>query len=178
MPEWIAENCVVPFMLGILTTGAFGAFAFMMQNRTMAMVAGLIGLLSIGLVVAERYIITEKEELELLLFKTANAVEFNRHDEVLSYMKSPAKEKAAKEMPSYEFRICNVAGINSLEIDDTANPKTASITFVVYADVRAPSYGHDGYVRREVTLYLQKQPTEEWLITGYSHRQPNAGARL
>ncbi len=180
MPDWIAENAFLPFITGLLFTGILGAFAFMLQSRSLAIVASIICVLSFGLIFAERYIITDKEKVVSRLYAVANAVEFNRHEEVLTYMKanSLAYKSAKVEMPRYDFRRCSITGIKSVQVNENTIPKTATMTFVVFVDVNAPSFGHDGFGRREVTVSLEQQDDESWQIIGYSHRDPRSGARL
>lgn len=180
MPDWITENAFMPFITGLLISGMLGSAAFMLGNRSLAMLATIVGICSIALVIVERYVVTDREQVRNLLYEVANDVEFNRHDAILAKMKkgSRAHDRAGPEMPNYKFRRCNVTGIRELSVDENANPLTASINFVVFIDVHAPTYQHDGPGRREVTLTFEKQPDGRWLIIDYSHRHPTGAATL
>ena len=180
MPNWISENAFLPFITGLLLTGMLGSFAVMLRSRTLVLLAAILGICSIALIVAERYIVTDRERVKDLLYEVANAVQFNQHDSVLASMKegSRAYQAAQPEMERYDFRTCNITGVRELTVNEDTTPLTAMINFVVYVDVNAPSYQHDGPGRREVTLWLEKQSDGRWLITNYDHRTPTGGAKL
>lgn len=181
MPLWIAENSFLPFMTGLLITGILACLAFMLSNRHLALLAAIVGIGSVALVITERYIVTDREQVNNLLYEVANDVEFNRHDAILSHMKvdSRAYKSAVVEMPKYKFRRCNITGIREIQLKPDVNPTSATVNFVVFVDVNAmQTHQYDGPGRREVTLTLEKQPDGKWLIVDYSHRHPTGDARL
>ena len=181
MPLWIAENAFLPFMTGLLIAAGLACFAFMLASRQLAIMAVIIGVCSVALMVVERYIVTDREQVQNLLYEVANDVEFNRHDAILANMKvdSRAYKMAIGEMPLYKFRTCNITGIREINLKPDVNPTTATINFVVYIDVNAmQTHQYDGPGRREITLTLEKQPDGKWLITDYSHRHPSGDAQL
>lgn len=173
--KWLTEDPTYSIMMGLLLTGAFAAFAFMLKQRLLWVLAALSFLIMVGLVITERVIVTDYEQVRADVFDLADAVQRNDVDKVLSYVSESmptTRSRVRNEMPQYHFRTCRILGFNEISFDEES--QTATADFVVYVDLNAmKTYQYDGSGTRRVNLKFQKEPGG-WKIIDYSHRHPQS----
>ncbi len=176
---WLTEDPTYAVMTGLLVALALGCFGYMAKERILSILAVLAILLTIGVVIAERAIITDREEIESTLYDLAGYVANNRHDDILRHIdpNSEAYRAAQQEMPKSVFKSCNIYSINELEVDDSSSPPSAVSDFVATGSGTAAAIG-EGWGRRAVTLHWKKFPDGSWKIVRYSHREPTSDFNL
>ncbi len=173
--KWLTEDPTYSIMMGLFFTGAFSAFAFMLKKRALWVLAVLSFLVMVGLVVTERMIVTDYEQIRADVFDLADAVQKNDVDKVLSYVSESmptTRSRVRNEMPLYHFRTCRILGFNEITVDEKA--QTAKVNFVVYVDLNAmKTHQYDGSGHRRVVLEFRKEPGG-WKIIDYSHSHPQS----
>ena len=175
--EWFTEDPTWPIMLGVFAIGVFGFLAYATSKKLFAILTVIALFATIGVVVAERYIVTDKEQLRYTLFDLASFVANNRHDDILRHIDPdvPAYERAKNELPNYDFKSCSISGINYISIGES-HPPRAKIDFVVFCDVDSVQGFPGGMGNRQVTLTFAKDlASDMWKIVDYSHQNPYSG---
>lgn len=170
MTTLLAEQpIIVSLMLGALAAGL--VYGWMQTGKAAAGIAGLIMLLLIPLAwLLASYWVTDREQIELLIERTAVAVAANEHEQVLAVIGDPRAEAQARaELPNYQFDEARVTGIREIVILDDTYPLEAEADLNVRVDVSHRG-GRFRNVRapRRLILTLQKQ-NEEWKVIAYEH---------
>ncbi|MEM7455040.1 MAG: hypothetical protein AAF456_11880 [Planctomycetota bacterium] len=175
--EWLTEDPTWPIMLGVFAVGVLGFLAYATSKKLFAILAIAAAFLTIGIVVTERYIVTDKEQIRFTLFDLASFVANNRHDDILRHIDPdmPSYERAKAEMPNYDFKTCSISGINYISVEES-HPPRATVDFVVFCEVDSIQGYPGGIGNRQVTLTFEKDlTTETWQIVDYSHQNPYSG---
>lgn len=175
MFNWLMEDPVWILVVGLLATGIAGFVWTRTQHFGWLAASVVAFLLTLGLVALERFIKTDREKLRQTVSEMAQAVEDNDVEKLVTYIASdvPDCERRIRgELPTYTFKRCNVAQYNALVFDDPQAPHRAMAVFFVLADVNAPRYSYNGFVRRRVALFFEKQEDGQWLMYDYDHADP------
>ena len=108
---WLTENPFPVLLIGLLTTAILASGWLCMGSKWLLVaVIAAIGL-TVGLVIAERWIVTDREQVTQTLHDLASVVERNEVEAALqyAYSKDPAvRNKAANELPLYRFSEVNI----------------------------------------------------------------------
>lgn len=173
---WLTENPLQPVLWGILLSGIAGAFWFMLRKRALLLLAFLIFMLTIGCVITERLIVTDKEQITEAIFDMADAVKINNADGVIKYVNptNPGLAQRIRDnMAKYRFTSCYVIGFN--EQTFTEEPAdSAMFEFIVWANVEeAVPGGVRGESNVRVTLEFEKSDGQ-WYVKGYDYAQANS----
>lgn len=170
------ENPMYAIMLGLLFTGGFAAFGFMLQSRSCVVFSVLSFLTMIGLVLLERSIETDNEQLRSNTFRLAELVAKNDIQGAKRYFSKKIQatiDRMETEMPDYTFRSCRITGIRPIVFDSPSNPTKAQVDFTVFVNVDASiRYQYDGVAQRGVLLKFEKESDGEWRIVEYDHYDP------
>ena len=176
----LLENSYVIFVSGLVLL--LVAYYFWTQTRLkwiLYLMAAMV-LVTIGLLVIERMVETDREAIKDTLTDLAKEVETNDVDGALSYFAQSAKiarDRAAREMPTYKFSTCRIMSYGEMVPKTDTALKTCDVTFTVFVDVEAPTFhGFKGRAGRTVTLTMQKEPSGAWKVLDYSHYDPRPGA--
>ncbi|MEM6777158.1 MAG: hypothetical protein AAF670_05850 [Planctomycetota bacterium] len=178
MTELIAERpLAVAFMIGLL--GVAMLYGWLQSGKRPLAITGLLMLVLAPLAygISER-IVTDRERIEQLIYRTADAVEANDHDAVLALIDDePTRRQAAMELPRYEFTLADVASIREITILEGTSPLRAEVDMnvkVVVSDRRGSL--KNIRVPRRLMLTLQERPGSvdgqrepTWVVTGYQH---------
>ena len=131
--------------------------------------AGVVLLVTVALVVLERMVVTEPEQIEHTLDEICAAVERNDTERVHSFI-APAAEsihtQADRYLERFTFDHAKVTGDLVIKLDEKASPPNAVATFIARADVRDRK-GQSVYSHaiQRVEVAMQK-PGDRWLVTG------------
>lgn len=170
MISLLAERpLIVSIMLGVLSAGLI--YGWLQTGKRASAVCGIVFALMIPLawVIAARWV-TDREQIETLIYQTAQAVAENRHEQVYAVIGDPATEAQARaELPNYEFDTADVTGIRSITFVDGSYPPEADVDINVRVDVSHRGGRFQGVrVLRRLLLNLQEFD-DQWEIVEYRH---------
>ncbi len=173
---WILEEPIYILILGILTL-AFLGFA-LMQTGYRGIFHAMLGVaaLTVGLLILERMVETDKEQIESTLQTIARDVEANDLDAIYGHIYSGAPgilARAKREFPRYTFRHVKIKDNVEVVFENDHQPRKAVVTFNVVVDVRQGAFHHPHVPRFvRVTLLLEEG---HWRVAEYSHADPING---
>ena len=170
MISLLAERpLIVSIMLGALSAGLI--YGWLQTGKKAAGICGIVLALMIPLawVIADRWV-TDREQIEALIYETALAVAENRYDQVYQVIGDPATEAQARaELPNYVFDSADVTGIRSIDFVDGSFPPEADADINVRVDVSHQGGRFRGVrVLRRLQLKLQ-QFDDDWVVVEYRH---------
>ena len=168
---WFTEDPTTPVMLGVLAVFALGAVAFMLKKRMLVYIAVAIAIITIAVVVIESQIVTDKERIQAIVYDLSLAVENNDINGVTQFAGSNIKARIEKEMPRYEFEVCNIMNLEPVEINETA-PVSSIVKFQCIARGTFLREQFEGMVRRQVELKFKKEG-DVWKVVNYRHYDPS-----
>ncbi len=166
------ETPVPALIVGLLTTSVFFG-AFLKTGRRSLIAASLLAIATtIGLVLLERAVVTDRERVEQTIYDLAAAVERNDVQGALSFVHSQASKirpHAEREFATWSFS--RVVVKNNLEVELQGAPQAtrAVATFnvvVVLGDRQGQIV--DQHVARVVRVTLVKEE-DDWRVWEYSH---------
>jgi hypothetical protein len=173
---WIVEEPLYIAILGVVTL-AFLAFAWTQTGYRWLLHATLgVAAFTVGLLLLERWVETEPEQIEATLRRIARDVERNDLDAILSHVYSGATEtlaRARSEFPRYSFRVVNIKRNVEVQLQAGAEPPAADVTFNVVVDVTERSSEIPYHVPRFVHVTLRKEDGR-WKVATYSHDEPQS----
>jgi len=175
MISLLAERpLIVSIMLGALSAGLI--YGWLQTGKKAAAICGIVLALMIPLawVIAARWV-TDREQIEALIYETALAVEENRFDQVYDVIGDPASEAQARgELPNYVFETADVTGIRSIDFVEGSFPPEADADINARVDVshRGGRF-RDVRVLRRLRLKLQRLG-DQWVVVEYRH-MPDVG---
>ena len=161
---WLTEN-----PLPILAIGGVGfvllLVGFMASRRAQFLLAaGGVVVLVVGLVIAERMIVTEAEEVASAVWTLAAAVEQNDLEAVLKSI-SPAAEHLRRAvrtaLPQVQVTSINISGLET-EVPETRAPRMGTARFRAKVEFSATEFPHQvSFDKWELTFRLEE---EKWLL--------------
>lgn len=174
--NWMMENPFWILLIGTTAAILCGVLWSQTQRRELFWGTGGIVILTLILLAVERFVETDREALRDTITTMADTVESNDVPGLIAFIDPSAEEcrrRAEAEMPSYEFKRCNVVSYNALAFDNPSDPKKAMAVFFVWADVKLRAGGYESNVRRRVTLFFKKKDDGDWLVYDYDHDDPS-----
>jgi hypothetical protein len=176
---WLTENPFPVLLIGALTTAILVSGWLRTGSKWLLASAIAAVALTVGLVLAERWIVTDREQVTQTLYEIAAAVERNDVDGALEYAYSGTpnvREHANAELRLYRFSEVNIKRNLQIEVFANHDPPMARAEFNVvvvlttrnglFTDRRIPRYV-------EVTFY--REDDGRWAIGGYDHFDPRRG---
>jgi hypothetical protein len=140
----------------------------------------LILALTVGAIVLERLVVTDREQVDATLHVIARLVEKNDIEAALEYAHSPAvRAQAAGELPQYHFQQITIARNLQIQVFPKHLPPKATAEFnvLVVFGTRDGSWSNQRLVRY-VEVTLLKEEDGQWRVSAYSHYDPMRGVRL
>jgi len=175
MIEWFTEDALLPTVMGgFLAICMFGLY-FYSSEKVMLLIALAVTVCTVGIATIERMVVTEKEKAYAMIYDAARAGSRNDDAYLLSLIKADKVDEireAEQKLRHIEFENIRVAGFKSYEASESADPKTAKISFVVFGSGRYRT--NTGPFQVQVTLDLE-MIDEQWKVTGFTHSNPRAG---
>jgi hypothetical protein len=177
---WVLEEPIYILVLGLITA-AFLGFA-LMQTGYRSLLHALLAVLALtgGLLLLERMVVTDREQVQAALERIADDVETNDLEAILSHVYSGAPDvyaRAKMEFPNYEFSRVKIKDNVEATFEQGAQPPRVRVTFNVVVDVSVRQTGYGETVARFVRVTLVKEDGD-WHVADYSHDEPFQGLRL
>jgi hypothetical protein len=176
---WLMQSPLAIVLIGALLCVVM-AVAWVSTGRREPLygLAALLGLTAL-LLVAERFVITDREAIEATLHVIAADVKSNNRPAVLGHIYSGAPElaqRARAEIGNYEFTECKVTRIDKIEVNTADQPRSAVAEFNVYVSgtFRVQGAAASGNYWRFVHLKLRKEADGRWRVEDYSHSEPTS----
>ena len=172
---FVAERPVLIGVLGLIAVAVVGYAWLQTQHKQLLQAAIAIVVVTIGLLVASRWVTTDRERVDAALHGAALAVQRNDLAALLRFIHPAAPEiraQAEAEFPRYEFHEVSIK--SNLEITvDSATDATAKFNVVVTASER------DGLVKnwkapRYCTVRFRKDG-DAWKVVAYEHHDAQEG---
>lgn len=176
MQTLLAEQpLVLSLILGVLAVSLI--YGWLQTGRTGVGVSALLvaALIPLAWVIAE-YWVTDREQIRMLIYETAAAIESNEHERTLDLIADPTMRlHAANELDRWIFDEARVTGIRQIEVIAGAVPKEADVDMLVRVTVAESRGGMRAEsIPRRIRLRLQQQG-ENWRIIAYDHMPPVGG---
>jgi hypothetical protein len=179
LPDFIAETPFHAIMVGLLAIFVFGT-VWLLGKKPLFLVLAIVSLvLTIGAVLAERWIVTDREQISAEVNAMAGAVSANSPTSLLLHISDryPAIKDAARgHFNRWQIEFCNLTALEPPSIDWSQSPPQAEVRFTVFA--RAHQKQGDGLGGADiigVTLQMQKEADSRWRVIGYSLFNPRGG---
>lgn len=164
-----------PFLIlavGVMTVILLGSG--WMKTGHPALIYALLGAVVVfaGLLIAERCVKTDKEQLRETLYEIADDVQRNDLPAVLGHIHSRARRvrsRARNEMPLYHFHDVAITTIRDISLHPDRDPPSATAEFLVRVDLtfRDGTGGRDRFVRFVVVTFYREE--ERWKVWDYEH---------
>lgn len=170
METLLAEQpLVVSLMLSAVSAALL--FGWLQTGNRQAAIAGLVFacLIPAAWLIADRWE-TDREQIESLIVRIADAVERNDIEAAVQIIGDPAtKGRARMELRQYEFHTAQVNKIRSIDVIQGTVPIEADVDMSVRVDVshRAGQF-HNVRVLRRLLLRFQKSD-DDWVVIEYRH---------
>ncbi|TWT74385.1 hypothetical protein [Allorhodopirellula solitaria] len=177
MTRLIAESpLLITLMLGILAASLI--YGWLQSGRKQLAIAGAIlaCLIPVAWIVSENWV-TDREQIERLIYQTADAVEANDHQRAVAVIGDEGvRRRALLELPQWEFSQADVGSIRSIRLIEETVPMQADVDMTVKVEVSNQRGGlHNFRVPRRLLLTLEKrdgqadQANGGWVVTQYEH---------
>lgn len=175
MIRLIAESpMIVALMLGVLAAALI--YGWLQSGRKQLAIAGLIVacLIPIAWIVSENWV-TDREHIEQLIYRTADAVEANDHDHAVVVIGDEAtRQQALTQLAEVEFSQADVGRIQSIRLIEDTVPMQADVDMTVKLKFSMKRGGlRDFSVPRRLLLTLEKRSADAgeigggWVVTKY-----------
>ena len=177
---WLFENPVPTVLIGVLSLAILigGWLKTGWRSLIVAMVAVIA--LTVGLVVLERYVVTDREQVDLTLREIAALVERNDIDGALKHVHSSGqriRDAASGELRGYKFSKVSITSTPEIKLSPAHNPTQAVAEFNVVVVVSDAAGGlSDVRAPRFVSVTFLKEDGQ-WRVSDYKHDEPTAGMR-
>jgi hypothetical protein len=175
--NWLFEHELVVVALGVAAILALGAaWSSSGRKELLYAVGAAFALLIAGLIV-ERVVVTDQEAIRATLQQIARDVKSNNRSAVTRHIHSAApslKQKAEAELPNYLFTECRITKINLIDVDSSADPRSALVELNLIA---SGTFKHEGFevsdtIPRWVKLHLLRENDGRWTVAEYEHDSP------
>ena len=180
MPSWFAEDATLPFISGIVLAVIFFLLFINSRNKIMLYLAIGIALLAGGIFACEQLVVTDREEVAVIVSDLADQVQNNNVQGVVKRLSPKYQEtirRAEAEMPNYNFSMCRLSGVPQFK-DDETNPNKKIVSFVVNFRASSKRIKEKIPGQRKVTLTFERDAAGEWKVIDYSHSDPRENVRL
>jgi hypothetical protein len=169
--SWLFEDPWPVIWITLVVEALLAAALFNTQSK--AVLAGMLGVLALagGLLLVERLVVTETEEVEQTLHDVAEALETNDVAAVLTHLAPDAAEirfAAQGLLPSVNITEAEVGSDLSVRINPLMNPPTATARFMGKISMESGGSRNIPYEKfiRPFSVTLRKEG-DRWLLTGY-----------
>jgi hypothetical protein len=165
-------------LFGLLLAVVAGGIWTTTGRKAWLLVVGFVIVVTAGLLVVERLVVTDREAIRQTLADLARDVKSNTVSQVVAHIDPASTEvinEAQREMPNYQFTDCRITKVHEIKVDAGAQPRTAVVEFNVVASgtFRQGSMElADSSVPRWVRLNLVRDDSGAWKVTDYTHDAP------
>ncbi|MGI9518577.1 MAG: hypothetical protein ACR2NP_16090 [Pirellulaceae bacterium] len=172
--EFIAGNSLILVIIGVVITLILAAMYLGTHDRRVLPFVAVGGLFIVVPIIIDYGIETPEETLQKRVRQLARHVRQNDVPGALEFFDpkmEPVRNRMMREMPQYDFSLCNVTGTPSVKFTNESKT-TAKVKFVVAFNLAIQGQQQMGL--RGVTLEFRKTHDGHWLITHYRHYHPIA----
>ncbi|HEY4231915.1 MAG TPA: hypothetical protein VGM76_00685 [Lacipirellulaceae bacterium] len=167
---WLAENPVAIWCGGAVLLTLAAVVHFQIRSRASLLAILAVALVSAALLIAERLIVTPREEVALTLDQIAARIEANDLPGLLSFISPAAKgvrADAGSLMPLVTVDRARIIGTPEINVDSAATPPTATANCQGVVDVTVKQNGMKGPYLDRVQIQFVRSG-ERWLIESYT----------
>jgi hypothetical protein len=167
----LLESPWLALAVGGLAVAVAGAVFLARRDGASLFALAGVALLTAGMFLVERWVVTERERVEESVVGILTAIESNDVAAVLDWVDPAAKRVQAEVkrlMPEIDVQQTGTMGRIDVGLSDAANPTTAQTTILAYLDgvhrktgVRVP------YYKQRVDLLWVKRG-ERWLLEDFT----------
>ena len=173
MQSLVAEQpLILSIMLGVLAVGLI--YGWVQTGTKQLAVVGLVlaAFIPVSWIVAANWV-TDREQIELLIYETADAIKDNDHERVVNLIAdTEIRNRARQELGTFVFEEARVTKIREIELIDGTFPQEADVDLIVKVVVSQRKGGlQNQSIPRRLLLRMQKEGND-WLIIGYDHMSP------
>ncbi len=155
---------------GLLVTLTAIVFLSRRDGASLAALAAT-ALVTAGLLLVERFVATDREQVEEAVAGLLDAIEANDEPGVLNAVDPSAvkvRAEIAALMPEIKINAANAMGRIEVTVNDAGQPPIADATILAFLDgVHARSGLRVAYYKQRVDLHWVKQG-ERWLLADYT----------
>lgn len=167
----VLENPVAIVAVGgLLATVAMVVFMARRSLESLIALAAIVALTLIALAV-ERYVVTDREQVQANLAAALQAIEANDLPDVLTWIDPAAntmRADASALMPQIKVEKTRALGKVEVQVDLNQQPPTATCTFRAFLQgVHANSGMQVAYFNQQVDIHWIKRD-QRWLMNGYT----------
>jgi hypothetical protein len=175
--SWLFEQPLIIVLLGMAATLALGALWSATGRKELLYAAGGALMVLVAGLITERLVVTDREAIRLTLAEIARDVKNNDHRALVQHIDASApqlKQKALAEMPNYNFDECRITRIHLVDVDPSAEPRSAITEFniVVTGTFRVSDFEGSGTYARWIRLHLVRDKNGHWKVADYEHDDP------
>lgn len=179
---WLAEEPWYVLLIGVAAVAvtAIGYVQSRERGWGVALVVSLV--LAVGLVAFERAMVTEREEVEAIVFRLRDALEANDLPAVQAMIAPQAvkmQDDAAMAMQNWKFTSANIVDLK-LFFNRVPVPPECRVEFVgtIHGEPRSKQFEsfHGLYRRRFILFFRRDDAKNTWLCYDYDHRDPIDGS--
>ena len=172
---WLFENPLPVLFLGVLATAVLAGILYM-TGRISVLIALIGSVLLCGvLLLVERLVVTEAEQVDLILESIARAIQRNDLNDALQYISTSAPEVRESAKQRLPRMIISSATITS-RIDVKVSRGKSRLTAVARFTARIVGNDKQGYVQdgHYVRFFIVRLRKEKgmWRVTDYEERDP------
>lgn len=175
MMTWLGENPIPIALIGGLVTAVLAGGWFKTGERRLVYGAGAALLITFGLLALERWIVTDREQLERLILSVAGHVKAQRNDEAVRHLVPDPPEIRQRALG--ELKLYNVSQIAiKRPIRITLSPEEAPIAATAEFNVVVTGGDALGMIKdQRVPRFLKvrfEKIEEVWYVSDYEHHDP------
>ncbi len=170
MANLLAEQPIIIAVM-LAATGMAMLLAWLQTGKkTAAVVGGLFFFAIPGVFVIASNWETDREQIERIIYETADAVERNDFEDVYELIgDAGARRMAEQELPNFEFAMARVNKMRSITTIESPMGSTGEAELSVKVDVSSKRGGiRNVRVVRKLLLRFEKQG-DRWVVTDYKH---------
>ncbi|QDU25689.1 hypothetical protein ETAA8_07590 [Anatilimnocola aggregata] len=178
---WILDNEYNPALLVFLA--AFVALVVFVAwiktgRKEVLYLLGMVIVLDVGLVMYERFTISDREAIQATLLRVARELETNDRAAVYAAIHPKAVDQrmqAEAELPKYTFSECRITKIHETKVEGNQSPKKATVEFNIIASGSFRSGADvlgETKIPRFIRLSLEQDTDGQWKVTDYYHASP------
>lgn len=175
--NWVFEQQITIVAIGVvLILGLGAAWSASGRKELLYAIAGVLILMIAGLI-TERLVVTDKEAIRLTLAQMAHDVQSNNRRALVQHIYSGApelKRQVEAELRDYHFTECRITRVNKIDVDDSAEPRSAIVEFNVIGSGSSEKepIGEVEHFPRWVQLQMIREKDGRWTVADYDHQPP------
>jgi hypothetical protein len=178
---WLLEEPLPTIIAGVLAVAILGGLWIRTGRKGLVYALIAVVVAAVGLVLAEKWVVTYREQVDATLRQCAADVESNDLQAVLRHVHPQAEQirlRVNSEFPKYHFREVRIARNLEITVNDQHDPPQALTRFNVAA-VGSERGGliANQRVLRYVEVTFQLDTDHEWRVIDYAHFDPLHGMR-